>query len=172
MQVTWQMHNSCWFWWLRIVEGSAGRLTNRIFQRNSIPTSEVAMCWDKALTRVSFFNSFVHLFLDASTIGNGIGVHGTHHYIVTNILVVSHRPRQARMTNPNGNMPTESTPLLLPPDSEVSSETLVDPGTYEQENDKASQAVGKSRAILIILSLWVLIFLQSRSIPCGQTTEN
>jgi hypothetical protein len=60
--------------------------------------------------------------------------------------------------------PTEISPLLPPSDSEVSSETLA--GTEEggeRDLDAANQSVGTLRAVLIILALWVLIFLQGLS---------
>ena len=59
------------------------------------------------------------------------------------------------------NSTTERSPLLLPLDSEASSETLaeVDNGG-ERDLDAANQSVGALRAVLIILALWVLIFLQ------------
>jgi hypothetical protein len=60
------------------------------------------------------------------------------------------------------NPPTEISPLLPPPDSEASSETLAetDGEGGERDLDAANQSVGTLRAVLIILSLWVLIFLQ------------
>jgi hypothetical protein len=63
--------------------------------------------------------------------------------------------------NPN---PTESSLLLPPPDSEVSSETPADTEEGgERDLDAANQSVGTLRAVLIILALWVLIFLQGSS---------
>jgi hypothetical protein len=64
----------------------------------------------------------------------------------------------------------EETPLLreqrrADADGE-SEETLTDPRTTgdeeraEEDDDKANQQVGRGRGLLIILSLWGLIFLQ------------
>lgn len=62
-------------------------------------------------------------------------------------------------------MATLATPLLAQQlDSEVSSETLaeadVEDGDCGGDQDAANQSVGTLRAVLIILSLWGLIFLQ------------
>jgi hypothetical protein len=63
---------------------------------------------------------------------------------------------------------TETSPLLPPPDFEVSSETLAEAdGGGERDLDAANQSVGTLRAVLIILSLWVLIFLQGSMYPIG-----
>jgi hypothetical protein len=65
------------------------------------------------------------------------------------------------MTVSNG-VPTEASPLLLDPDSEASSQTLAEEEEELRRVDSnvANQSVGSLRAVLIILSLWVLIFLQ------------
>lgn len=65
------------------------------------------------------------------------------------------------MTVSNG-MPTEASPLLLNPDSEASSETLAveEEVLRRVDSNVANQSVGRLRAVLIILSLWLLIFLQ------------
>jgi hypothetical protein len=65
---------------------------------------------------------------------------------------------------------SETSPLLLPHDSEVSSTTIAGSegesaqvlGLRQdrQASDVANQSVGPVRATLIILSLWALIFLQ------------
>jgi len=61
--------------------------------------------------------------------------------------------------------PTETSPLL-PPDSEASSETLAEAEEGRpQDLNAANQSVGTFRAILIILSSWVLIFFQGSSYP-------
>lgn len=62
--------------------------------------------------------------------------------------------------------PTETSPLLPPPYSELSSGTLTEADEGgERDLDAANQSVGTVRAVLIILSLWVLIFLQGPSYP-------
>jgi hypothetical protein len=69
-------------------------------------------------------------------------------------------------TMTNRDPTTEESPLLPPPDSEVSSETLAE--TEEgrsQDLNAANQSVGTLRAVLIILSSWVLIFFQGPSYP-------
>jgi hypothetical protein len=61
---------------------------------------------------------------------------------------------------------TETSPLLPPPDFVVSSETLVEADEGgDRDLDAANQSVGTLRAVLIILSLWVLIFLQGSIYP-------
>ena len=66
---------------------------------------------------------------------------------------------------------SETTPLLPAQlNSQLSSETLAGlgieggggGGQRGRDQDAANQSVGKLRALLIILSLWVLIFLQGR----------
>jgi hypothetical protein len=57
-------------------------------------------------------------------------------------------------------VPSETSPLLPQPDSEVSSETLGEVENGGRDRDVANQSVGTLRAVLIVLSLWVLIFLQ------------
>lgn len=67
----------------------------------------------------------------------------------------------------------EQTPLLgeqrgLKPDDE-SSETITGSQGDEEElldPDRANQQVGRGRGILIVLSLWGLIFLQGEFIYC------
>ena len=65
------------------------------------------------------------------------------------------------MTVSNGAL-TEVSPLLLDADSEVSSETLAEEeeDLRRVDSNAPNQSVGALRAVLIILSLWVLIFLQ------------
>jgi hypothetical protein len=68
------------------------------------------------------------------------------------------------MTVSNG-VPTEASPLLLNSDSEASSETLAEEEEELSRVDSnvANQSVGSLRAVLIILSVWILIFLQGLS---------
>lgn len=67
--------------------------------------------------------------------------------------------------------PSETSPLLPSPDSEVSSETLAETEEDLRDHDAANQSVGALRAVLIILSLWVLIFLQGlRILSCCLTS--
>lgn len=66
--------------------------------------------------------------------------------------------------------PGEETPLLREQrryrSDNVSEDTLADPRTTsdeesaEEDADKANQQVGRGRGLLIILSVWGLIFLQ------------
>jgi hypothetical protein len=76
------------------------------------------------------------------------------------------------MGGQNGNVMTagEDTPLLREQQSadgdDRSEETLTDPRrtgdeeSVEGNGDKANQQVGRGRGLLIILSVWGLIFLQ------------
>ncbi len=64
------------------------------------------------------------------------------------------------MSEPNGAATTEQTPLIIPPESEVSSDTMEAAEDGQRHHDGPNQSVGTSRAVLITLSLWILIFLQ------------
>jgi hypothetical protein len=62
---------------------------------------------------------------------------------------------------------TETAPLLLSPDSEVSFAAFADSDGEDagfmprrRASDAANQSVGPGRATLLILGMWVLIFLQ------------
>jgi hypothetical protein len=77
-----------------------------------------------------------------------------------------------RATNGNASRAREESPLLGAQSKAGSDygsvETLTDQRRtgdeeYEEDNDKANQQVGRARGLLIILSLWGLIFLQGRS---------
>jgi hypothetical protein len=53
---------------------------------------------------------------------------------------------------------TERTPLLIPPDHDISQASTA--GGSPIDAHGPNQSVGRRRAVLIILSLWILIFLQ------------
>lgn len=74
----------------------------------------------------------------------------------------------------SNGVPNETSPLLPDPESDVSSRTLTDASDEEEgiDLDKANQSVGTLRATLIILSLWVLIFLQAANMSGLTTTQS
>ncbi|KAI9744006.1 MAG: hypothetical protein M1818_002740 [Claussenomyces sp. TS43310] len=66
------------------------------------------------------------------------------------------------MTSPHASAPSERDPLLVPGEVDAFPEGDIETAEEQADLDGPKQSVGTLRAVLIILSLWVLIFLQGR----------
>jgi len=75
------------------------------------------------------------------------------------------------MTKANGNV-TEESPLLQAPQSEVTADGTVEAVEAVHDHDAANQSVGTARGVLIMLSLWLLIFLQASNMSGLTTTQS
>jgi hypothetical protein len=61
---------------------------------------------------------------------------------------------------------SERTALLTPSDPEASSQTTADAEDNSKDPDGPNQFVGQRRALVIIVSVWMLIFLQGKESHC------
>lgn len=64
---------------------------------------------------------------------------------------------------------SERSPLLVPPEADAFPEGDAEAAEEQIDHDVPNQSVGLPRAIAISLSLWALIFLQCKRVPCLRT---